>query len=57
MFSMVFLAGVLGYSVGFEGFEKGKVYVGVYTPNCEYGWVVTNREIYLDTIFEKSIDK
>jgi hypothetical protein len=54
---MVFLAGMFGYGLGFEGVEKGKVYVGVYTPRCEYGWVITNQQIYLDTIFEKRIDK
>jgi hypothetical protein len=57
MFSMIFLAGLFGYGLGFEGVEKGKVYIGVYTPRCEYGWVVSEKEIYLDTIFEKRIDK
>jgi len=45
---------MLGYGVGFEGFDSGKMYIGTYTPTCEYGWVVTNREIYLDTIFQKN---
>jgi two-component SAPR family response regulator len=48
---------MVGYGVGFEGVDGGKLYVGVYTPEAEYGWVVTNREIYLDTVFQKTIDK
>lgn len=54
MFSMVVLAGMLGYGVGFEGVDSGKMYIGVYTPRCEYGWVVTEKEIYLDTILQKN---
>lgn len=42
-----------GYGVGYEGYSSGKLYVGTYTPKVEYGWVVTDREIYLDTVFEK----
>ena len=44
---------IFGMMIGFEGYDNGKVYFGVYTPNCEYGYVVTPEEIYLDTIFEK----
>ena len=44
---------IFGIMVGFEGYDNGKVYFGVYTPNCEYGYVMTAEEIYLDTIFEK----
>lgn len=43
----------LGYGIGYEGCDSGKYYFGVYTPNVEYGWVVTDKEIYLDTILEK----
>lgn len=57
MCSIAMLLGMVGYGVGFEGVDGGKMYIGVYTPRCEYGWVVTEREIYLDTILEKDIDK
>ena len=57
MLTMLLLVGMVGYGVGFEGVDGGKMYIGVYTPRCEYGWVVTEREIYLDTILEKTIDK
>ena len=50
MFTIVTL---LSMFVGFEGYDNGKVYFGVYTPTCEYGWVITDSEIYLDTIYEK----
>lgn len=57
MYSVALLLGMAGFGVGYEGYKGGKVFVGVYTPKCEYGWVVTNKEIYLDTIFQKTIDK
>jgi hypothetical protein len=41
--------------VGFEGYEDGKLYVGVYTPSAEYGWVVTDRKIWLDTVYERDV--
>jgi hypothetical protein len=41
--------------VGFEGYEDGKLYIGVYTPSAEYGWVVTDREIWLDTVYERDV--
>lgn len=49
----ILMAIVLGYGVGYEGYSDGKLYVGVYTPTTEYGWVVTEKEIYLDTVLEK----
>lgn len=52
MFAFLY-AVVLGYGVGYEGHDNGKYYLGVYTPSAEYGWIVTEKEIYLDTIFEK----
>ena len=45
---------IFGMMIGFEGYDNGKVYFGVYTPNCEYGYVITPEEIYLDTILEKN---
>jgi hypothetical protein len=45
------ILGILGYGVGYEGYDNGKLYFGIYTPNAEYGWVVTHNDIYLDTIF------
>lgn len=42
-----------GYGVGYEGYNDNKLYVGVYTPSVEYGYVITEKEIYLDTIFVK----
>ena len=48
---------IFGMMVGFEGYDNGKVYFGIYTPQCEYGYVITQNEIYLDTILEKSQDQ
>ena len=44
---------VLGMFVGFEGYDNGKVYIGIYTPTTEYGYVLTQNEIYLDTVLDK----
>lgn len=50
---MLTIAMMLSMMVGYEGYDNGKVYIGVYTPQCEYGYVITKNEIYLDTIFQK----
>lgn len=42
-----------GYGCGYEGYENGKLRVGLYTPNAEYGYVISDKEIYLDTVLEK----
>jgi len=44
----------MGFGIGFEGCDEGKMYFGTYTPTREYGWVVTDREVYLDTVLEKT---
>jgi hypothetical protein len=53
---MMTLYTIFGMFVGFEGYDNGKVYFGIYTPQCEYGYVITPNEIYLDTILEKTQD-
>ena len=53
MLALVCLLGSLGYGAGYEGYSDRKLYVGVYTPEHEYGWVISHKEIYLDTIFTK----
>ena len=50
---MLTLATILSMFFGYEGYENGKVYVGIYMPKAEYGYVITKDEIYLDTIFQK----
>jgi len=53
MYAIALLVGMLGYGAGYEGYDDGKWYFGMYTPTCEYGWVVTGEDVYLDTIFQK----
>jgi hypothetical protein len=53
MIAIATIVGFLGYSFGFEGYDNGKLHVGVYTPKAEYGWVIKKDEIYLDTMFVK----
>ena len=54
---MLTLYTIFGMFVGFEGYDNGKVYVGIYTPQTEYGYVVGAEGIYLDTIFEKKFQE
>ena len=51
---MLTIVTLLSMFAGYEGYDNGKLYIGTYTPTCEYGWVITNREVYLDTIYEKN---
>ena len=53
MYDVILYISFLGCGFGFEGYENGKYYFGVYTPSKEYGWIVTDKEIYLDTVLEK----
>jgi hypothetical protein len=53
MFALIALVCGLGYGAGFEGYNGHELRFGLYTPNAEYGYVVNDREIYLDTVFEK----
>ena len=39
---------------GFEGIEGDRVYLGVYTPTHEYGYVVEDGKIWLDVVMEKN---
>lgn len=53
MYDIVVAITFMGFGVGFEGYDNGKLYLGTYTPSKEYGWVVTDKEVYLDTVLEK----
>jgi hypothetical protein len=50
---MLTLYTIFGMFVAVEGYDNGKVYIGVYTPQTEYGYVLTQNEIYLDTVLDK----
>lgn len=54
MFTIATLLGMVGYGIGLEGFINGKLYVGVYMPKTEYGYVITNNDIYLDSVYTKT---
>jgi len=45
---------VFGFGFGFEGIEGDRVYLGVYTPTHEYGYVVEDGKIWLDVVMEKN---
>jgi hypothetical protein len=32
MYTIAMLFGMVGYGVGFEGVDGGKIYIGLYTP-------------------------
>lgn len=50
MFALAILV-MCGYSCGYEGYENNKIYFGLYTPKIEYGYVISDHGIYLDTVF------
>jgi len=52
MFTAFFM--VFGFGFGFEGIEGDRVYLGVYTPTHEYGYVVEDGKIWLDVVMEKN---
>lgn len=53
MLAALVLIGSLGYGFGYDGYENGKIYFSILTPKTDYGIVVSETEIYCDTIFEK----
>jgi TM2 domain-containing membrane protein YozV len=54
MYDIVLAITFMGFGIGYEGYNDGKMYIGTYTPTREYGWVVGNGEFYLDSILEKT---
>ena len=50
---MLTIVTLLSMFVGYEGYDNGKIYFGIYTQDREYGYVITESEIYLDTVYEK----
>lgn len=52
--SQMFAIIILGFGIGLEGIEQNKIYFGIYTPTAEYGMVMTQNEIYCDTVLEKN---
>jgi len=53
MIAIATVLACLGYGAAYEGYDNNKWHLGVYTPNAEYGWVVTKDSVYLDTVFVK----
>ena len=56
MYNLVLILGSVGFGFGYEGYDHGKYYFGTYTPTKEYGWVVSDKEFYLDSILEKNFE-
>lgn len=53
MIALLMALGSLGYGCGYDGYENGKLYFSLLTPQADYGIVVSEKEIYVDTIFER----
>lgn len=51
MFLLVFL---FGYGFTYDGYVDNKYYFQINTPKTDYGIVVSEKEIYCDTIFHKN---
>jgi hypothetical protein len=54
MYDFILVFSLFGFGVGYEGCDNGKYYFGTYTPTREYGWVVQDGEVYLDSVLEKT---
>lgn len=53
MIALLMVACSLGYGCGFDGYENGKYYFSILTPQVDYGIIVAEEGIYVDTIFER----
>lgn len=55
MFGFNFMTVIMfcGYGIGYEGYRDNKLYIGLYSPNIEYGYAISDKEIYLDTVYIK----
>ena len=53
MTTFFMLCAFFGYGAGYEGCYGTKHHIGIYTPDAEYGWVVSEEGIYLNTILYK----
>lgn len=54
MYETILTIMFMGFGVGYEGYSDGKYYVGIYTPTKEYGWVIEDGKVHLDTVLEKT---
>ena len=54
MFKLIIALYFCGYGIGYEGYRDGKLYIGLYCPNVEYGYVISEKEIYLDTVYVRN---
>lgn len=53
MATFFMLCAFFGYGAGYEGCYDTKHHIGIYTPDAEYGWVVSEEGIYLNTVLYK----
>ena len=43
-----------GYGLSYDGLHESKHYFQVNTPNADYGWVLSESELYCDIIFQRT---
>ena len=43
-----------GYGLSDDGLHESKHYFQVNTPNADYGWVLSESELYCDIIFQRN---
>lgn len=50
---MLTIVTLLSMIVGYEGQDNENVYVGLYTPKCEYGYIIKKdfSDFWLDSVF------
>lgn len=50
---MLTLVMIFGTLVGYEGQDQENIYVGLYTPQCEYGYIIKKdfSDFWLDSTY------
>ena len=52
---MLTIVTLLTAFLGYEGHDNENIYVGMYTPKCEYGYIIKKdlSDFWLDTVYVK----
>lgn len=53
MLTIVTLFGMMGFGGSYQGYDDGKYYFEIHSPDVEYGLIYDGREVYCDLIHYK----
>lgn len=51
---ILILALLAGYGFSYDGFQDNKHYFQINTPEADYGWVLSESELYCDVINQRN---